>query len=68
MKSIYRDHEFVNRLTFIKMGKKYFYLSHERETNWIKIPINKALKNAFDSGNWKVFEIAEAAYWGGTIL
>ncbi len=66
MKSIYRDHNFENILNFVEMGRKYFYLWHEKSTNPVKILITFPGINAFNCGDWDYFISKEAKYFGGT--
>ena len=56
MKQITRTHNFENRLTFVQMGRKYFYLWHEKSNNPVIALITEKGKQAFNDENWKYFE------------
>jgi len=53
MKVISRCHNFENRLTLIKLGRKYAYFWHEKSINPVKIRINKQIKEAFKKEDWE---------------
>ena len=60
MKQINRDHNFGNILTFVQMGRKYFYLWHEKSYNPVIAVITPEGKEAFQNENWLYFEKLEA--------
>ena len=67
MKSITRNHEMENKLNLVRKGRKYFYLSHEKDKRDTKIPITILGQKAFEIENWAYFQREEARKYGGTV-
>jgi hypothetical protein len=55
MKIITREHNFENRFNFIKLAKKYCYMSSEK-SNPIKVKITEKILNAFNNQDWETLE------------
>ncbi len=67
MKTIFRNHNFTNRLNLVRQGRKYYSLFHEKSDKAIKVQRTNNLDNAFNNENWNAFLDAEANYYGGSI-
>ena len=60
---ISRNHNFENILNWVKKGRKYFYLAHEKDSEpRIRIAKNERLEKAFQEEDWLEFERAEFEY------
>ena len=56
---ITRNHNFENKLTYVKRVGKRYELSHEKSIRPLILAETPELKKAFESENWEVLESIE---------
>ena len=53
---ISRDHLFSNRFNHVNLGRKYAYMSTEKQIEPTKVLITEKLRKAFEIEDWDILE------------
>jgi hypothetical protein len=60
---IKREKQRGNRFNFAKKARKFIYLSYEKESNLVKIPLTKETDKFFEEENWIGLTEAEEKHY-----